>query len=136
MTDPDLADATYIEPLTVDFVDKILMEEKPKAILPTVGGQTALNLALECHQRGILQKHNVELIGANIEAIKRAEDRKIFKQCMQEININVPASGLAHSLEEAKEIKEKIGLPLIIRPAFTLGGSGGGLFGKKKSLKP
>lgn len=127
MTDPDLADATYIEPLTVSVVQKILEKEKPDAILPTVGGQTALNLALACHNAGILEKYNVELIGAKIDAIKKAEDRELFKRAMEKIGVKVPRSGLANNLKEAAEIKAQIGLPLIVRPAFTLGGTGGGI---------
>lgn len=127
MTDPDLADATYIEPLTVSVVQKILEKEKPDAILPTVGGQTALNLALACHNAGLLEKYNVELIGAKIDAIKKAEDRELFKRAMEKIGVKVPRSGLANNLKEAAEIKAQIGLPLIVRPAFTLGGTGGGI---------
>ncbi|TGL28381.1 carbamoyl-phosphate synthase large subunit [Leptospira koniambonensis] len=127
MTDPDLADATYVEPLTVAVVQKILEKEKPDAILPTVGGQTALNLALACHNAGVLEKYNVELIGAKIDAIKKAEDRELFKRAMEKIGVKVPRSGLANNLKEAAEIKAQIGLPLIVRPAFTLGGTGGGI---------
>ncbi|PJZ69572.1 carbamoyl phosphate synthase large subunit [Leptospira perolatii] len=127
MTDPELADATYIEPLTVQVVQKILEKEKPDAILPTVGGQTGLNLAMACYNAGLLEKYNVELIGAKVDAIKKAEDRELFKKAMIKIGINVPESGLAHNIKEAYEVKERIGLPLIVRPAFTLGGSGGGI---------
>ncbi|EMM99985.1 carbamoyl-phosphate synthase, large subunit [Leptospira noguchii str. 1993005606] len=127
MTDPDLADATYVEPMTVPVVQKILEKEKPDAILPTVGGQTALNLALACNSAGILEKYNVELIGAKVDAIKKAEDRELFKKAMEKIGIRVPASGLANNLKDAVEIKTKLGLPLIVRPAFTLGGTGGGI---------
>ncbi|MFB5652555.1 carbamoyl-phosphate synthase large subunit [Leptospira wolffii] len=127
MTDPDLAEATYVEPLTVSVVQKILEKEKPDAILPTVGGQTALNLAMACHNAGLLEKYNVELIGAKVDAIKKAEDRELFKRAMEKIGVSVPRSGLANNLKEAAEIKSKIGLPLIVRPAFTLGGTGGGI---------
>ncbi|TGK15154.1 carbamoyl-phosphate synthase large subunit [Leptospira fluminis] len=127
MTDPDLADATYVEPLTVAVVQKILEQEKPDAILPTVGGQTALNLAIACHNAGILEKYNVELIGAKVDAIKKAEDRELFKKAMEKIGVKVPRSGLSNNLKEAAEIKQRIGLPLIVRPAFTLGGTGGGI---------
>ncbi|EMJ93508.1 carbamoyl-phosphate synthase large subunit [Leptospira alstonii] len=127
MTDPDLADATYIEPMTVNVVQKILEKEKPDAILPTVGGQTALNLALACNTAGILEKYNVELIGAKVDAIKKAEDRELFKKAMEKIGIKVPASGLANNLKDAAEVKKRLGLPLIVRPAFTLGGTGGGI---------
>ncbi|MBE8390305.1 carbamoyl-phosphate synthase large subunit [Leptospira borgpetersenii serovar Hardjo-bovis] len=127
MTDPDLADATYVEPMTVPVVQKILEKEKPDAILPTVGGQTALNLALACNGAGLLEKYNVELIGAKVDAIKKAEDRELFKKAMEKIGVRVPASGLANNLTDAAEIKKKLGLPLIVRPAFTLGGTGGGI---------
>ncbi|EPG73593.1 carbamoyl-phosphate synthase, large subunit [Leptospira fainei serovar Hurstbridge str. BUT 6] len=127
MTDPDLADATYVEPMTVSVVQKILEKEKPDAILPTVGGQTALNLAIACHNAGILEKYNVELIGAKVDAIKKAEDRELFKIAMEKIGVSVPRSGLVNNLKEAAEIKTRIGLPLIVRPAFTLGGTGGGI---------
>ncbi|HPI03854.1 MAG TPA: carbamoyl phosphate synthase large subunit, partial [Candidatus Goldiibacteriota bacterium] len=117
MTDPEFADATYIEPLTVDILEKIVIKEKLDAILPTVGGQTALNLAMELDQRGILKRYQVELIGASAEAINRAEDRQCFKQTMRGIGLELPRSGSAHSLEEARAVKEAIGTwPLIIRP--------------------
>jgi len=126
MTDPELADATYVEPLTPEFLERILEKERPDAILPTVGGQTALNLALALAERGILERRNVQLIGANETAMRLAEDRDLFKKAMLEIGAAVPRSGRARSLEEAEGIREKIGLPLVIRPSFTLGGSGGG----------
>jgi carbamoyl-phosphate synthase large subunit len=127
MTDPELADRTYIEPITPEIVEKIIQREKPDVILPTVGGQTALNTAMALHEKGILEKYNVELIGANIDAIKKAEDRELFKKAMQKIGVGVPDSGLANNIEEALLVLEKIKLPLIIRPAFTLGGSGGSI---------
>ena len=127
MTDPGIADTTYIEPLTVEVLEKIIEKEKPDALLPTVGGQTALNLAVELYETGILEKHGVELIGANVNAIKKAEDRELFKSAMLEIGLEVPKSGLARSMEEAMEVIEEVGLPAIIRPAFTLGGEGGGV---------
>src|SRR5262249_28195990 len=126
MTDPELADATYVEPLTPEFLERILEKERPDAILPTVGGQTALNLALALAERGILERRNVQLIGANEIAMRLAEDRDLFKKAMLEIGAAVPRSGRARSLEEAERIREEIGLPLVIRPSFTLGGSGGG----------
>lgn len=126
MTDPEMADETYIEPLTVESVTAIIEKEKPDAVLPTVGGQTALNLAVELAERGILEKYNVKLIGANIESIKLGEDRELFKAAMQEIGIPVPKGGFAHNWEEAKKIVEETEYPAIIRPAFTLGGTGGG----------
>ncbi|MEM7180639.1 MAG: carbamoyl-phosphate synthase large subunit [Spirochaetota bacterium] len=126
MTDPMLADATYIEPLTVSVLTKIIKKESPDAILPTVGGQTALNLALSLHKEGILNKYNVKLIGAQVDAIQKAEDRELFKNTMLSIGMNMPESGLASNMEDAKQIVDRIGFPVIIRPAFTLAGSGGG----------
>ena len=127
MTDPDYADATYIEPLSVEILSKIIENERPDALLPTVGGQTALNLALELERSGILKKYNVEMIGANPVAINKAEDRELFKKAMEEINLSVPKSAFARSFSEAKDIAKEIGLPVIIRPSFTLGGTGGGV---------
>ena len=124
MTDPDLADRTYVEPLTPEFLDRVLAAEKPDAILPTVGGQTALNLALEAGRQGILARHGVELIGANLPAIEKAEDRDQFKIAMLKIGLDVPRSVYCHSLAEAKAALDKIGFPAIIRASFTLGGSG------------
>ncbi|HET9568133.1 MAG TPA: carbamoyl-phosphate synthase large subunit, partial [Vicinamibacterales bacterium] len=127
MTDPELADATYIEPLTPEMVEAIIIKEKPDAVLPTVGGQTALNLAVALHERGILERHNVKLIGAQIDAIKVAEDRLLFRNAMKEIGVEVPRSGVATTLEEGLAIVEEVGFPAIIRPSFTLGGVGGGI---------
>jgi carbamoyl-phosphate synthase large subunit len=127
MTDPDLADATYIEPITPEVVAKIIAKEKPDAVLPTMGGQTALNTALALHQQGVLQQHGVELIGANAAAIDKAEDRQLFREAMTKIGLETPRSKLAHTREEAAEALEHVGLPAIIRPSFTLGGTGGGI---------
>ncbi len=127
MTDPDLADRTYIEPLTVETLRRIIAHEKPDALLPTVGGQTALNLAVKLAESGILKKYGVQLIGADLEAIKRAEDRALFKQTMGELGLEVPRSVLVHSMTEAIAALHELCLPLIIRPAFTLGGTGGGI---------
>jgi carbamoyl-phosphate synthase large subunit len=128
MTDPEFADRTYIEPITPAVVEKIIEREKPDALLPTLGGQTALNCAMALHENGALVRHNVRLIGANAEAIHRGEDRQKFKEIMLEIGLDVPDSGTAHTIEEAREVAAKIGtMPLIIRPAFTLGGTGGGI---------
>jgi carbamoyl-phosphate synthase large subunit len=127
MTDPELADATYVEPLTPDFLERIIERERPDAILPTVGGQTAINLALALAERGVLEKRNVRLIGANEHSMRLAEDRDLFKKAMLEIGAEVPRSERARSLEEAERIAGEIGLPLVIRPSFTLGGSGGGV---------
>ncbi len=127
MTDPSMADATYIEPITWQTVEKILEKEKPSAILPTMGGQTALNCALDLHKRDILKKHNVELIGANHEAIHKAEDRNLFDQAMKKIGLECARAEIVHSLEEALEVPKKFNFPVIIRPSFTMGGSGGGI---------
>src|SRR5215210_601841 len=127
MTDPEMADATYIEPLTPEIVEAIIIKEKPDALLPTVGGQTALNLAVALHERGTLEKYNVKLIGASIDAIKVAEDRLLFRNAMEEIGVEVPRSGVARSLEEALMLVENTGFPAIIRPSFTMGGVGGGI---------
>ncbi len=127
MTDPELADRTYVEPLTPEVLEAIIKVERPDAILPTVGGQTALNLAMDLHNAGILEKYNVKLIGASIQAIKVAEDRLLFKDAMREIGLDVPMSGLARSLDEALSLAKTLGFPLVIRPSFTLGGVGGGI---------
>lgn len=127
MTDPDMADATYIEPITPETVEKIILKEKPDAILPTMGGQTALNTAMALDKSGFLQKHNVELIGAKADVIDRAEDRLKFRETMEKIGIESPRSTIAHTLEEAREALKFTGLPAVIRPSFTLGGSGGGI---------
>ncbi len=128
MTDPDIASKTYIEPLTPEIVSQIILREKPDAILPTMGGQTALNLAVKLSKSDFLKKNNVELIGADLKAINKAEDRKLFKESMEKIDVNVCPSGIASNLTEAKDVSKKINsYPLIIRPAFTLGGVGGGI---------
>jgi carbamoyl-phosphate synthase large subunit len=127
MTDPEFADRTYVEPLTVEIAERIIAAERPDAVLPTVGGQTALNLAVALHEQGILQKYDVELIGAQIDAIKVGEDRLLFRDAMKEIGVEVPRSGLARSLPEALELVQQTGFPAIIRPSFTLGGVGGGI---------
>jgi carbamoyl-phosphate synthase large subunit len=127
MTDPELADATYVEPLTAELVEKIVAIEKPEAILPTVGGQTALNLAVQLAESGILAKHNVELIGADLRAIRLAEDRSKFKQAMITAGVPVPVSAFVYSVEEAWEAVQEIGFPTLIRASFTMGGTGGGV---------
>jgi len=128
MTDPDIASKTYIEPLTPEIVSQIILREKPDAILPTMGGQTALNLAVKLSESDFLKQNNIELIGADLRAINKAEDRKLFKESMEKINVNVCPSGIASNLDEAMEVSKKISsYPLIIRPAFTLGGVGGGI---------
>src|SRR6187399_3493655 len=127
MTDPEMADRTYIEPLTPEAAEAIIAIERPDAVLPTVGGQTALNLAIALHERGILAKYNVKLIGASVDAIRVAEDRLLFRDAMKEIGVEVPRSGVAKSLEEALVLVEDTGFPAIIRPSFTMGGVGGGI---------
>ena len=127
MTDPEFADATYIEPLTAEIVEKIIIAEQPDAILPTVGGQTALNLAVELGESGILAKHGVQLIGADLRAIRLAEDRSKFKQAMIAANVPVPVSHFVHSLAEAEAVVDEIGFPMLVRASFTLGGTGGGV---------
>ncbi len=127
MTDPEMADATYIEPLTADILELIIKKERPDALLPTMGGQTALNLAVELSEAGILDKYGVELIGAKLGAIKKAEDRELFKKAMVEIGLEVPQSAYIGSLKDGFEVIETIGFPAILRPSFTLGGTGGGI---------
>ncbi|MBL9153463.1 MAG: carbamoyl-phosphate synthase large subunit [Verrucomicrobiales bacterium] len=128
MTDPEFADRTYIEPITPEIVEKIIIAERPDVLLPTLGGQTALNTAMELHRRGILEKHGVRMIGAKPDAIEKGEDRLAFKEAMLKIGLDLPQSGVAHTMEEGHKIREEIGtFPLIIRPAYTLGGTGGGI---------
>ncbi len=127
MTDPEMADATYIEPITWQTLGRIIDRERPQAILPTMGGQTALNTALDLVREGVLEKYGVELIGASREAIDKAEDRDLFRQAMRKIGLDMPRSAVAHSLEEARQVQAQIGFPSIIRPSFTMGGSGGGI---------
>ncbi|MBN3033446.1 MAG: carbamoyl-phosphate synthase large subunit [Candidatus Saganbacteria bacterium] len=127
MTDPELADRTYLEPIDPDFVEKIIERERPDAVLPTLGGQTALNCAVALWDKGVFQKYKVEMIGARAEVIKKAEDREQFKEAMQKIGLGVPKSGEAHNYREAVGVVERIGFPVIIRPGFTLGGAGGGV---------
>ena len=135
MTDPEFADRTYIEPITAEVIEAIIDREKPDAILPTMGGQTALNAAMELNRNGALARHNVKLIGANAQAIAKGEDRQLFKEAMLRIGLDVPRSGVAHSAEDAGKIADAIGsFPLIIRPAFTLGGSGGGIAYNREEL--
>ncbi len=134
MTDPAMADATYIEPVHWTMVEKIIAQEKPDAILPTMGGQTALNCALDLNRHGILKKYDVELIGASVEAIDKAEDRELFDNAMDTIGLETPRHGFAHNMDEAHEALEKIGFPCIIRPSFTLGGTGGGIAYNKEEF--
>src|SRR6267378_6180411 len=135
MTDPEFADRTYIEPITPEVVEAILEREKPDAILPTMGGQTALNVAMELNRNGALARHGVKLIGANAQAIAKGEDRQLFKEAMLRIGLDVPRSGVAHSLGDVDRIVGEIGtFPLVIRPAFTLGGAGGGIAYNREEL--
>ena len=134
MTDPGVADKTYIEPITKEILEKILIKEKPDAILPTMGGQTALNLAMEAEKNGLLKKYKIELIGANSKAIANAEDRKKFRKNMSDIGLDLPKSEIVNNLKQTKKCLKKIGLPAIIRPAFTLGGLGSGIAKNKKEF--
>ena len=127
MTDPEMADATYIEPIRWQTVEKIIEKERPDVLLPTMGGQTALNCALDLDKHGVLEKYGIEMIGAKKEAIDMAEDREKFRVAMDEIGLNSARSGVAHSMEEAKQVQSGLGFPTIIRPSFTMGGSGGGI---------
>ncbi|HEY3259521.1 MAG TPA: carbamoyl phosphate synthase large subunit, partial [Pseudonocardiaceae bacterium] len=127
MTDPEFADATYIEPITPDFVAKIIAEERPDALLATLGGQTALNTAVALHERGVLKQYGVELIGADIEAIRRGEDRQRFKQIVRDVGGDVPRSAVCRDLAEVRAAVAELGLPVVIRPSFTMGGLGSGV---------
>jgi len=127
MTDPELANRTYIEPLTKEFLEAIIKKERPDALLPTVGGQTALNLAVELSDAGVLEKYNVEMIGAKAPAVKMAEDRLLFKHAMKEIGLDTPTSEVVGDMRDAQRVIQKIGFPAVIRPSFTLGGAGGGI---------
>jgi carbamoyl-phosphate synthase large subunit len=127
MTDPEFATRTYVEPLTPEYVAEIIRRERPDALLPTVGGQTGLNVSVELCRQGILEELGVEMIGAKLNAIRVAEDRRLFRAAMEEIGLDVPRSGFANSLKEAQGLLEEVGLPAVIRPSFTLGGTGGGI---------
>ncbi|MDD1633458.1 MAG: carbamoyl phosphate synthase large subunit, partial [Methylococcaceae bacterium] len=134
MTDPDMADVVYIEPIDWQTVEKIIAKERPDAILPTMGGQTALNCALDLDAHGVLVKYNVEMIGATKEAINKAEDRELFNQAMRKIGFEVAKSKTAHSMEEALAAQKEVGYPTVIRPSFTMGGSGGGIAYNKEEF--
>src|SRR3990172_4487267 len=127
MTDPGLSDATYIEPITAEAVEKIIAAETPDALLPTMGGQTALNVAVALAKAGVLKRYGVEMIGASERAIALAENRELFRNAMHEIGLDAPKSGIARSVEEARAVLDLVGLPAIIRPSYTLGGMGGGI---------
>ena len=135
MTDPQLADATYIEPITPEVVKRIIAKERPDALLPTLGGQTALNTAVSLAESGVLKKYKVEVIGANIKAIKKGEDRQLFKEAMKKIGLDLPRSGKAYNLKDALKVAGEIGFPLIIRPSFTLGGTGGSIAGNMEEFQ-
>src|SRR6185436_16903019 len=135
MTDPNLADKTYVEPLTAPYVEEIIRRERPDALLSTVGGQTGLNLSVELAELGILDKYGVELIGAKIDAIKKAEDRLLFKDAMRKIGLETPQSQLVNSIKAGLEFGERIGYPNILRPSFTLGGTGGGIAYNSEELE-
>jgi len=135
MTDPEMAHRTYIEPITPDVVARIIEQERPDALLPTLGGQTALNVAVQLAEAGVLDQYGVDMIGANVEAIKCAEDRQLFEQAMADIGLRMPKGGFAYSLEEARRIAEEIGYPVVIRPSFTLGGTGGGVAYNREELE-
>src|SRR6516164_4176676 len=127
MTDPETADRTYVEPITWPVVARIIERERPDALLPTLGGQTGLNTAMDLFREGVLSRFGVEMIGARAEVIDKAEDREKFKAAMIKIGLKVPASGVARTLAEAQEVRDRIGLPCVLRPSFTLGGTGGGI---------
>ena len=135
MTDPEFADATYIEPLTADIIEKIIEIERPDALLPTVGAQTALNLGVELEEKGVLRKYGVELIGAKVDSIRIAEDRELFKQAMIANGLNVPLGETVTTVEQALKVAEMTNYPVLIRPSFTLGGSGGGIAYDVEDLK-
>jgi len=135
MTDPEMADRTYIEPITVEVIEKIIARERPEALLPTLGGQTALNTAVGLAEAGVLKRYKVETIGANIRSIKKAEDRRLFKEAMQKIGLDLPKSDKAYDIDEALDAADKIGFPIIIRPSFTLGGTGGSVAYNREEFK-
>ena len=127
MTDPGLADRTYVEPITPSFIERIIEKERPDALLPTLGGQTGLNAAVDLAKLGVLERYGVEMIGCDLAAIERGEDRKLFNEAMAEIGLEVARSGYAYSIEDALAIAERVGYPCVLRPSFTLGGAGGGI---------
>src|ERR1700742_2739250 len=134
MTDPNLADRTYVEPLTREYAEEVIRRERPDALLSTVGGQTGLNLSVDLAEAGVLEKYGVELIGAKIESIKKAEDRLLFKDAMRKIGLDTPFSQLVNSIQGGLDFAERIGYPNILRPSFTMGGSGGGIAYNKEEL--
>src|SRR5262249_54884594 len=134
MTDPELADRTYVEPLTVAYAEEVIRRERPDALLSTVGGQTGLNLSVALAEAGVLEKYGVELIGAKIDAIKKAEDRLLFKDAMKKIGLDLPQSQLVTTVDKGLEFAEKTGYPVILRASFTLGGTGGGIAYNREDL--
>ena len=136
MTDPGMADATYIEPLNAAALEPIIAKERPDAILPNMGGQSGLNLTSELHRKGILEKYGVKVIGVNVDAIERGEDRRAFKETMTRLGIETPKSELAYSVEEAEKIASELGYPVVIKPSYTMGGTGGGLVYNVEELGP
>ncbi|MFQ5574997.1 MAG: carbamoyl-phosphate synthase large subunit, partial [Terriglobia bacterium] len=135
MTDPEFADRTYLEPITPEVVEKVMAAERPQALLPTLGGQTGLNVAVSLAETGVLEEHGVELIGANLESIRMAEDRNLFKEAMRDIGLSVPDSRYCSTLSEASATAEEFGFPLVVRPSFTLGGTGGGIAHNREDLQ-
>ncbi len=135
MTDPELAEATYIEPLTLESIEGIIARERPDALLPTLGGQTALNLAMALHEEGVLARYGVELIGAKAEAIKKGEDREAFQETMRKIGLEVPRGEMVSTVEEGLHFAREVGYPVVVRPSFTLGGTGGGIARSEEELK-
>src|SRR5271169_227869 len=135
MTDPDLADRTYVEPLSLAYAEEVIRRERPDALLSTVGGQTGLNLSVELAEAGVLDKYGVELIGAKIESIKKAEDRLLFKDAMHRIGLDLPQSQLVNNIEDGIAFADRIGYPVILRPSFTMGGSGGGIAYNREDLE-
>src|SRR5215469_3312143 len=135
MTDPEFADATYVEPITTDVLEKVIAKERPDAVLPTLGGQTALNAAVALHENGTLKKYNVQLIGADIDAIEACEDRERFKEIVVNLGAEVPSSTICHTLEECFQAVAELGLPVVVRPSFTLGGAGSGIAYDEQDLR-
>ncbi|MBR0119134.1 MAG: carbamoyl phosphate synthase large subunit, partial [Eubacterium sp.] len=135
MTDPEIADVTYIEPLNVDRLEQIIAQERPDALLPNLGGQSGLNLCSELNQKGILEKYGVEVIGVQVDAIERGEDRIEFKHTMDSLGIEMARSEVAYSVDEALKIADDLGYPVVLRPAYTMGGAGGGLVYNKEELQ-
>src|SRR5690606_1169204 len=135
MTDTNMADKVYIEPITLDFVTQIIRQERPDGLLPTLGGQTGLNMAVELSKAGVLDRENVKLLGTQLTAIEKAEDRDLFKELMKELDQPIPDSTIVTTIEEAVQFAEQIGFPIIVRPAYTLGGTGGGICNNQEELE-